>query len=96
MNETLTPGGIFTLAGYKIKIAGEHPDCGVYFVNTAAPSQRARVTGHLADNTAGRIVGMIPALAAGQWQVEAVTQFSGSGSTSLKAPRTIRYAARLC
>jgi hypothetical protein len=92
VNETLTPGGMFALAGHKIKIAGDHGDCGVYFVNAAAPAERVQVTGHLADNTAGRIVGIIPALAAGQWQVEVVTQFSGSGSTGLKNPRTIRPA----
>jgi hypothetical protein len=74
-------GQQFALAGHKIKIAGEHADCGVYFVNAAAPSQRVQVSGHLADNTAG------------QWHIEAVTQFSGSGSTSLKAPG--RYAVRL-
>ena len=91
VNETLTPGGMFTLVGHKIKIAGEHADCGVYFVNAAAPSQRVKVTGHLADNTAGRIVGMIPVLAAGQWQVEAVTQFT-SGSSALRTPRVIAFA----
>ena len=94
VNETLTPGGMFALAGHKIKIAGESADCGVYFVNAAAPSQRVKAAGHLADNTASRIVGIIPALAAGQWQVEAVTRFSGSG-TPLKTPRTARLAAVL-
>jgi hypothetical protein len=67
----------------------------VYFVNPAAPAQKTKVPGHLADNTASRIVGIIPALAAGQWQVEVVTQFSGSGSTSLKNPRTIALAPAL-
>ena len=94
MNETLTPGGMFALAGHKIKIAGDHGDCGVYFVDTANPAQKVKVAGHLADNTASRIVGIIPALAAGQWQVEVVTQFSGSG-TLLKTPRTARLGAEL-
>jgi hypothetical protein len=94
VNETLTPGGMFALAGHKIKVAGENPDCGVYFVDAAAPGQRTQVTGHLADNTASRSVGIIPALAAGQWQVEVVTQFTGSG-TQLKTPRTARLAAAL-
>jgi hypothetical protein len=94
LNETLTPGGMFAIDGHKIKIAGDLADCGVYFVNTAAPAQRVQVTGHLADNTASRIVGMIPALTAGQWHVEVVTQFSGSG-TPLKTPRTARLAAVL-
>jgi hypothetical protein len=45
VNETLIPSGMFALAGHKIKIAGEHADCGVYFVNAAAPSQRVKVNG---------------------------------------------------
>ena len=91
VNETLTPGGMFALAGHKIRIAGDHADCGVYFVNAAVPAQKVKVSGHLADNTASRIVGIIPELAAGQWRVEAVTQFS-SGSFTLKEPRTIDFA----
>jgi hypothetical protein len=63
-------------------------------VSAAAPSQRVQVTGHLADNTPGRIMGMIPALTAGQWHVEAVTQFA-SGGTAAKEPRTARLAAAL-
>jgi hypothetical protein len=94
VNETLTPGGMFALARYKIKIAGDHADCGVYFVKATNPPERVRVTGHLADNTASRIVGIVPALAAGQWQAEVVTQFS-SGSSILKEPRTIRLAPEL-
>jgi hypothetical protein len=45
VNETLTPGGMFALDGHKIKIAGDHADCGVYFVNAASPAQRIQVTG---------------------------------------------------
>ncbi|MDR0600222.1 MAG: DUF4469 domain-containing protein [Treponema sp.] len=88
-------GQPFAIEGHKIKAAGESPDCGVYFISAANPSQRVKVAGHLADNTASRIVGIIPALAAGQWRAEVVTQFTGSGSTALKNPRTISGAAVL-
>jgi hypothetical protein len=94
VDETLSPGGMFALAGHKIKIAGDSADCGVYFVNAANAAQRIQVTGHLADNTASRIVGIIPALAAGTWQAEVITQFSGSG-TLLKTPRVARLAPAL-
>jgi hypothetical protein len=94
VNETLTPGGMFALAGHKIKVAGNHADCGVYFVSAVNPAQKTQVNGHLADNTASRIVGIIPALAAGQWQAEVVTQFS-SGAFTLKEPRTIRLTPEL-
>ncbi|MDR2517295.1 MAG: DUF4469 domain-containing protein, partial [Spirochaetaceae bacterium] len=84
MRRAQTPDISFmALAGHKIKIAGDHADCGVYFVNAASPAQRIQVTGHLADNTASRIVGIVPALAAGQWRAEVVTQWT-HGSALLK------------
>jgi hypothetical protein len=95
VNETLTPGGMFSLAGHKIKVAGESADCGVYFVNADAPAQRYPARGHLAENTPHKVIGMVPELAAGNWQVEVVTRFTGSGSNSLKPPRAIRLPAVL-
>jgi hypothetical protein len=47
---------------------------------------RVKVGGHLAENGASKLIGVLPALGAGKWQVEVKTQFSGSGSTLLKAP----------
>ncbi|MDR0600294.1 MAG: DUF4469 domain-containing protein, partial [Treponema sp.] len=82
-------GQPFAIEGHKIKVAGDHADCGVYFVSAANPAQRVKVTGHLADNTASRIVGIIPALAAGQWRVEVVTRYSGGTQTMLKTPRAL-------
>jgi hypothetical protein len=91
VNETLTPGGMFALAGHKIKIAGDNPECGVYFVNAEKATQRVKVSGHLADNTASRIVGIIPALAAGSYRVAVTTQYT-VGGTALKEPRTAESA----
>ena len=91
VNETLTPGGIFTLAGYRIKVEGENPACGVYFVSASNPERRLPVAGRCAENTISRIVGVVPALEAGQWRVEVVTQYS-PGSFELKTPRTIAFA----
>ena len=64
-------------------MAGESAECGVYFVNATGAAQRVKVEGRLADNTSRRIAGMIPALAAGQWQVEVITQFA-SGAVMTK------------
>jgi hypothetical protein len=94
VNESLTPGGMFSLAGHKIKVAGDNAGCGIYFVSAADPAQRVKASGRLAENTAGRIIGIVPALAAGRWRVEAVTQFS-SGGTVTKEPRTIAGPAAL-
>jgi hypothetical protein len=95
VNETLTPGGIFTLTGHKIKIAGEGPDIGVFFVKDGVtPALREKVPGNLAENTTGKIIGQIPNSAAGKWKVQVVTQYSG-GSGLLKAPRAIEFAHEL-
>jgi hypothetical protein len=94
VNETLTPGGMFSLAGHKIKIAGDNADCGVYFADAANSAQRVKVAGRLAENTPGKIIGIVPALGAGQWRVVLVTQYS-TGSNLLKAPRTIEFASFL-
>jgi hypothetical protein len=86
---------MFSIEGHKLKLAGDDPEVGVYFVPEADPAGRVKVTGHLAENAANRLIGMIPALGAGKWQAEVKTQFSGSGSTMLKAPRTITSAFTL-
>jgi hypothetical protein len=94
VNETLTPGGMFNISGHKIKVEGDKADIGVYFVSAADPARRVKVEGHLAENTASRLIGIIPALSAGAWHLEIVTQFS-SGSNLLKEPRTIAFGPAL-
>jgi hypothetical protein len=84
-NETLTPGGQFSISGHKIKIAGEDADIGVYFVSESG--ERVKADEPLAENTASKLIGVIPALGVGTWRVEIKTQYSG-GSNFLKEPRT--------
>ncbi|MDR0563272.1 MAG: DUF4469 domain-containing protein, partial [Spirochaetaceae bacterium] len=92
VNESLTPGGMFSITGHKLKISGPDPSCGIYFVSGAAPAQRVQVGGHLAENSAGKLIGIIPALSPGQWKIEVLTQYSGASNNPLKSPRTIAYA----
>jgi hypothetical protein len=48
---------------------------------------------HFAENKATMVIGMIPdGLSTGPWKLKIKTQFTGSGSTMLKAPRTIESA----
>jgi hypothetical protein len=94
INEALTPGGMFSLSGHKIKVEGDNPEVGVYFVSAADASQRVKVSGHLAENTAAKVIGMIPALTAGAYQLEIVTQYTHGGN-QLKEPRVITFAGEL-
>jgi hypothetical protein len=61
VNETLTPGGQFGISGHKIKVVGDRPEVGVYFVSADDASLRVKVGGHLAENTAAKVIGVIPA-----------------------------------
>jgi hypothetical protein len=73
-----------------MKIAGTDAGAGLYFVPLAG-GDPVKVTGHLAENSPARLIGIIPALAAGQWKARVVTMFSSGGSL-LKEPRTIESA----
>jgi hypothetical protein len=88
VNETLTPGGMFSIAGHKLKLAGDDPEVGVYFMPEAGPAGRVKVTGHLAENSPAKLIGIVPALGAGKWKVEIKTQYT-VGGTFLKEPRAI-------
>ena len=94
VNETITAGGQFSIAGYKIKVDGIQADCGVYFVKADNPAYREKVSANLAVNNPGMLVGIIPNLAAGQWKTQVITQYSGSG-IMLKSARTIQLPAVL-
>jgi len=90
VNETLTPGGMFAIHGHKIKVAGDAPGLGVYFVSAADPAQRVSVGRNLAKNVSNEVIGVVPALPDGveSWKVAVKTQFT-NGKTLLKDPRTI-------
>jgi hypothetical protein len=89
VNETVTPGSQFSIAGHKIKVAGTEPGVGVFFVSVLVPYARMRVTAPLAENAAGRVIGIVPVLIPGEWNLEIVTQYT-NGSNLLKEPRAIK------
>jgi hypothetical protein len=94
VNDVLTPGGMFSIAGHKIRIAGEKPEVGVYFVPAGGTGEAVKAAGHLAENTASKVIGVIPALGAGKWKLEIRTQYSG-GSNPLKEPRSVEFKGEL-
>jgi hypothetical protein len=95
VNETLTLGGIFAVVGHKIKVFGNDPEVGIYFVSTDGAELRVKVDRRLAENTGTKLIGIIPALDAGEWKVEIKTQYAGSGDTELKTPRVVESAFTL-
>jgi hypothetical protein len=87
-NGVFEPGNQFVLTGSKIKIAGDDPDCGMYFIPVGLSDTPVKVT-RIAENSAGKIIGIIPDTAWNDVKIEIRTQFAGSGGNFLKAPRVI-------
>ena len=88
VNKTITPGGFFTLCGDRIKICGDNPDCGIWFVSTADRSVRVIVVRPLAVNTSRKIIGIIPKMPDGKYTIEINTQYT-IGGINLKKPKTV-------
>jgi hypothetical protein len=88
VNETIAGGELFVISGYKIKVDGDDPSCGVYF-ESVQDDQRVKVKARLAENSSPKIIGVVPMLLVPRnYKVVIVSQFTGSG-TLLKSPRVI-------
>ncbi|MDR1218297.1 MAG: DUF4469 domain-containing protein [Treponema sp.] len=91
-DERLTAGGVVTILGSRVKIAGEDPSCGLYLAQ--ADGSTIKVTGNLVDNQRNRISAQLPTLPPGVYRARILTQFSGGGAL-LKEPRRIDYGVEL-
>ena len=87
-NTLYSPGNQFIIHGHKIKISGKDPGIGVYFVPVDDPSKEVKVT-RIAKHTPTMIIGIAPKTGFAANRIEIRTQYTGSGSTSLKTPRSI-------
>lgn len=86
---TLTKGKNAEIKGTYIKIAGEHPDNGIYFTNVET---KAKVkASDIVLNEPSRLMILVPTtLDAGTYELSITTQFS-SGNTTIKEPRTEKF-----
>ena len=82
VNQTLTSGGVVEISGSRLKIVGDAPHNGVYFVGEDGAAQKAP---HLIVNRPTRLIAMTPALPAGRYTLQVTTQYSTKGP--VKAPR---------
>jgi hypothetical protein len=88
INKKATPGGIFSIIGGKIKIAGDPDETGVYFIATNGTSVKA--AGRLEENDRSKLLGVIPELPSdNEWTLEVRTKYSTS-VTLLKEVRVIK------
>jgi len=89
VNDTVTPNRNLRVAGHKLKIVGDndHPEVGVYFVPQGG-GERVKVDpSDIVDNNPSELLVVTPALTAGAYTLEIVTQWGGNSKTLLKAPR---------
>jgi hypothetical protein len=93
LNGTITPGNMVHITGHKIKVEGEGPETGVWFVS-AADGSRTKVAENLGLNRPAEVMALVPALSAGKYRLEIVTRFT-HGSVPLKEPRVIAAAPEL-
>jgi len=87
-NSVFLPGNLFTIYGSKIKLAGDNPAVGLYFVPVNNPSAAVKVM-RIAENTASKIIGIAPQTGYQMNKIEVRTQYSGSTNNMLKEPRVI-------
>ncbi|WP_346983763.1 DNA-binding domain-containing protein [Chryseobacterium sp. POE27] len=86
VNDLLTPGKNLKIVGSKIKIMGDDPTRGVYFVNTATQFRTQVEAFDIVVNNPSELIVVIPALPAGSYTLEVLTQYT-EGSL-LKQTRT--------
>ncbi len=91
VNESLTAGGVIEIRGYNLKIEGDDPSCGLWFVTNDGNETKAEI---IIENKPSKIIAMIPNIPNGSYQVKVVTQFAYS-SKLLKIPKTFVYPKQL-
>lgn len=90
LNDKLTPNRSLKIKGYKLKLAGDNANVGVYFVNQTTGERTQVESSEIVTNNPSELIVTIPELAAGTYTVEVSTQFSGN-SVLLKEPRTTAF-----
>lgn len=90
VNDLLRPGRNLKISGSKIKVAGDNAANGIYFVNTADNARTQVEATDVVTNNPSELIVIIPALPAGTYTLEVVTQFTAN-SIFLKEPRTAGF-----
>ena len=91
VNDRLTSKGVVEVRGYNLKIDGDDPSCGLWFVAENGSETKATV---IIDNKPSKVIAMIPELTSGSYQVKVATQYSGGGRFLL-APKVFVYPKSL-
>ncbi len=83
-NGTITSLGLFELNGNCLKVAGDLPEVGLYFISDDNTEFKVE---HLAQNGYKKIIGQVPQLVTGNYRIRIKTQAAGSGTQFLREIR---------
>ena len=83
VNQHITANGVIEVVGSLLRIAGDHPKNGLYFVAADGKTTKA-IT--LIDNKPARLIAMVPNLSSGEYSLQITSQYT-SGKF-LNKPRT--------
>jgi hypothetical protein len=89
VNDLLTPGRPLKIEGHKVKIAGDNPANGIYFVNLTTAERTGVDASDIVTNNPSELIVVIPDLGTGTYSLEVTTQYAVS--FLLKEPRTATF-----
>lgn len=89
VNDIITPNRNLKILGQKLKVAGDDPTVGIFFVDTTTGLETAVAPEDIVNNNPSELIILIPSLDAGTYTLKIVSQFAGS--VFLKEPRTTEY-----
>jgi len=76
-SDKLTPNGFLSIEGNNLLITGEDANVGLHFINTSDSSKSVKLNAEdLGINTRTKLACVVPALEAGSYQIQVVTQYS--------------------
>lgn len=83
-----TPGRTFRLKGKNIRVTGDDESVGVYLIDSDGTKTKLDMD-RIVTNNPSQVIVLLPSdLAEGSYELQIVTQYSGTGRL-LKAPRTV-------
>lgn len=93
VNDLITPRCNLRINGRKLKLAGEHPEVGVCFINVETGVRTRIEKADIITNFPSELIIVIPSLEQGSFLLEITSQFTTSGA--LKQPNTATFKHEL-
>ncbi|MFT3738261.1 MAG: DNA-binding domain-containing protein [Breznakibacter sp.] len=88
VNDAITPNRNLRISGRKIRLAGDRPEVGVYFVGQATQEWVKVDASDIIVNNPSELVIVVPQLAAGGYKLQITSQFGGNTRRMLREPQT--------